>query len=79
MSENDRVSCKIVSGEIGPEEVLTFGISGKALVHVLVAPKERVSSLTEIRRLPDAVVKDGPDAGREVFRLHTHVMGGRMP
>ena len=67
MSENDRVFRKIVSGEIGPEEVLAFGIGGKAPVHVLVAPKERVSSLTEIRRLPDAVVKDGPDAGGRSF------------
>jgi histidine triad (HIT) family protein len=64
MSEDDCVFCKIVRGEMesevvhDEEEVMAFkDVSGKAPVHVLVVPKEHVSSLAEIGRSPDAVAK----------------------
>ena len=64
MSENDCIFCKIVRGEIesevvhDEEGVLAFkDISQKAPVHVLVVPKEHVSSLAEVGRLSDAVAK----------------------
>jgi histidine triad (HIT) family protein len=64
MSENDCVFCKIVNGEIESEVVhdeegiLAFmDINGKAPVHVLVIPKEHVSSLEEVAKLPDSVAK----------------------
>ncbi len=64
VSEEDCVFCKIVRGEMeskvvhDEEEVLAFeDISGKAPVHMLVVPKEHVSSLTEVRKLLSAVTK----------------------
>jgi diadenosine tetraphosphate (Ap4A) HIT family hydrolase len=40
------------------EGILAFmDINGKAPVHVLVIPTERVSSLEEVRKLPDSVAK----------------------
>ena len=64
MSENDCVFCKIVRGDMesevvhDEEGVLAFhDISGKAPVHVLVIPKKYVSSMAEMKRLPDAVAK----------------------
>ncbi len=73
MSGNDCIFCKIVSGEIesevvhDEEEVLAFqDISGKTPVHVLVVPKEHVSSLAEVGRLPDAVTKRLFEVAQEV-------------
>jgi histidine triad (HIT) family protein len=88
MSENDCIFCKIVAGEAesevvhDEEGVMAFmDIGAKAPVHVLVIPKEHVSSLQEVRRLPDDVAKRifevAQDARQEVFHLHAHVMGGR--
>ena len=64
MSENDCIFCKIVSGEIeadvvrDEDGVLAFrDINGRAPVHVLVIPKEHVSSLAEVGALPDGVAK----------------------
>ena len=64
MSENDCVFCKIVKGELEAEVVrdedgvLAFrDINGRAPVHVLVIPKEHVSSLAEIGNVPDGVAK----------------------
>lgn len=64
MSEKDCVFCKIVRGEIeaevvhDEESVMAFkDASPKAPVHVLVVPKEHVSSMAEVGRLPDAVAK----------------------
>ncbi len=64
MSENDCVFCKIVSGEEESEVVhdgegvLAFwNITPKTPVHVLVVPKEHVSSLEDIGLLSDAVAK----------------------
>ena len=73
MSENDCIFCKIVRGEMesevvhDEEGVLAFrDISGKAPVHVLVIPKEHISSLAEMRRLPDAVAKRIFEVAQEV-------------
>jgi histidine triad (HIT) family protein len=73
MSENDCMFCKIVNGEMesevvhDEEEVLAFlDINGKAPVHVLVIPKEYVSSLEEVRKLPDGVVKRIFEVAQEV-------------
>lgn len=41
-------------------------ISGKAPVHVLVIPKEHVSSLEEVGRLPDGVTKRIFEVSQEV-------------
>lgn len=75
MSENDCVFCKIVRGEMeaevvhDEEELLAFeDISGKAPVHVLVVPKEHVSSLEEVGKLPDAVAKRLFEVAQEVAR-----------
>lgn len=64
MSENDCVFCKIASGEeesevVHEEEgVMAFhSIGGKAPVHVLVIPREHVSSLEEIGKLPGGVAE----------------------
>ena len=64
MSDDNCVFCKIVRGEeeskvVHDEEgVLAFhSIGGQAPVHVLVIPKEHVSSLEEVGRLPDGVAK----------------------
>jgi histidine triad (HIT) family protein len=64
VSENDCVFCKIVRGEMESEVVhheegvMAFhSINGKAPVHVLVIPKQHVSSLAEAQRLPEAVAK----------------------
>jgi histidine triad (HIT) family protein len=73
MSENDCIFCKIVSGEAesevvhDEEEVMAFtDISGKAPVHVLIIPKEHVSSLDEVGRLTDRVVKRIFEVAQEV-------------
>jgi len=73
MSENDCVFCKIVSGEIESEVVhdeegiLAFmDKNGKAPVHVLVIPKEHVSSLAEVGKLPDGVAKRIFEVAQEV-------------
>lgn len=64
MSENECVFCKIVRGEAesevvhDEEGVLAFhSVNGKAPVHVLVIPKQHVSSLAEVAQLPDVVAK----------------------
>ena len=64
MSDGDCVFCKIVKGELEAEilrdedGVLAFrDINGRAPVHVLVIPKEHVSSLAEIGSVPDGVAK----------------------
>jgi histidine triad (HIT) family protein len=73
MSENDCMFCKIVNGEMesevvhDEEEVLAFlDINGKAPVHVLVIPKQHVSSLEEAGKLPDGVVKRIFEVAQEV-------------
>lgn len=73
MSENDCIFCKIARGEMesevvhDEEGVLAFrDISGKAPVHVLVIPKEHVSSLAEIRKLPEVVAKRIFEVAQEV-------------
>ena len=73
VSEDDCVFCKIVRGEMesevvhDEEEVLAFeDISGKAPMHVLVVPKEHVSSLAEVGRLSDVVTKRLFGAAQEV-------------
>jgi histidine triad (HIT) family protein len=73
VSEDDCVFCKIVRGEMesevvhDEEEVLAFeDISGQAPVHVLVVPKEHVSSLAEVGKLSDAVTKRLFEVAREV-------------
>jgi histidine triad (HIT) family protein len=64
MSENECIFCKIVNGEMETEVVhdedgvLAFkDMSAKTPAHVLVIPKEHVSSLEEVGKLPDGVVK----------------------
>lgn len=64
MSDEDCVFCKIVKGELEAEVVrnedgvLAFrDINGRSPVHVLIIPKDHVSSLAEIGNLPDAVAK----------------------
>lgn len=64
MSDDDCVFCKIVRGELEAEVVLDAegvlafrDINGRAPVHVLVIPKQHVSSLAEIGNLPDGVTK----------------------
>lgn len=73
MSENGCIFCKIASGEMeaevvhDEEGVLAFvDIDGKAPVHVLVIPKEHVSSLEEVGSLPDGVVKRILEVAQEV-------------
>ncbi len=105
MSENDCVFCKIVRGMVhDEEEVLAFeDISQKALVHVLVVPKQGArlfdggngrapgrrgeASLRVAQRVAEEMgvpesgyafrMNNSPDAGQEVFHLHSHVMGGK--
>ncbi len=64
MSENDCIFCRIVRGEIDAEvvhdedEVLAINdIRGLAPVHVLVIPKQHLSSLEEITQLPERVAR----------------------
>lgn len=64
MSDEDCVFCKIVRGELEAEVVrdedgvLAFrDIDGRAPVHVLIIPKDHVSSLAGIGDLPDGVAK----------------------
>jgi histidine triad (HIT) family protein len=64
MSEDDCIFCKIVNGEMETEVVhdedgvLAFkDMSAKTPAHVLVIPKEHVSSLQDVGKLPDGVVK----------------------
>jgi histidine triad (HIT) family protein len=64
MSECDRISCKIGSGDMesevvhGDDRVLAFkDMSAKAPAYVLVIPKEHVSSLEEVGKLEDGVAK----------------------
>lgn len=64
MSDDNCVFCKIVEGELEAEilrdedGVLAFrDINGRAPVHVLVIPKEHVSSLAEIGDVADGVAK----------------------
>ena len=61
---SDCIFCKIASGEMDAEilheeeDVVAFeDINGKAPVHALVIPKEHVSSMAEMGRLPDGVAK----------------------
>lgn len=64
MSDDNCVFCKIVGGELEAEilrdedGVLAFrDINGRAPVHVLVIPKEHVSSLAGIGQVSDGVTK----------------------
>ncbi len=73
MSENGCVFCKIAGGEEesevvhNEEGVMAFhSIGGQAPVHMLVIPKERISSLQEIDKLPDGVAKRIFEVAREV-------------
>lgn len=73
MSENDCIFCKIVSGEVesevvhDEEEILAFkDMYAKAPVHVLVIPKQHVSSLEEVEKLPDGVAKRIFEVAQEV-------------
>ncbi len=73
MSENGCVFCKIASGEeeseivYEEEGVMAFhSIGGKAPVHVLVIPREHVSSLEEIGELPEGVTKRIFEVAQEV-------------
>ncbi len=73
MSENDCIFCNIVAGEAesevvhDEEGVMAFmDIGAKAPVHVLVIPKEHVSSLQEVGRLPDGVAKRIFEVAQEV-------------
>ncbi|QIN78807.1 HIT domain-containing protein [Rubrobacter marinus] len=73
MSDDGCVFCKIVRGEMeakvvrDEDGVLAFhDIDGRAPVHVLVIPKEHVSSLAEIGRLPDGVAKRLFEVAQEV-------------
>ena len=75
MSEPDCIFCKIVRGEIDAEvvhdedEVLAFkDIQGHAPVHVLVIPRQHVSSLEEVTGLPESVV-------RRLFEVSSMVAG----
>ena len=73
MSDNGCVFCKIASGEeeseiVHEEEgVIAFhSAGGKAPVHVLVIPREHVSSLEEIGRLPEGVAERIFEVAQEV-------------
>src|SRR4051794_8305598 len=64
VSEDDCNFCKIVNGDTDAEVVhdedgvLAFkDMSAKTPAHVLDIPKEHVSSLEEVGKLPDGVVK----------------------
>jgi histidine triad (HIT) family protein len=64
VSEADCLFCKIARGEIDTEvvhdeeEVLAFhDINSRAPVHVLVIPKQHVSSLEEVTQLPESVAR----------------------
>ena len=64
MSEGDCIFCKVARGEMDAEVVheeegvVAFeDIGAKAPVHVLVIPREHVSSMAEVGRLPDGVTK----------------------
>jgi histidine triad (HIT) family protein len=73
MSEKDCIFCEIVNGNMESEVVhdedgvLAFkDMSAKTPAHVLVIPKEHVSSLEEVRKLPDGVVKRIFEVAQEV-------------
>ncbi len=73
MSEKDCIFCKIVRGEMesevvhDEEGVLAFqDVSSKAPVHVLVIPKEHISSLAEMRKLPASDAKRIFEVAQEV-------------
>lgn len=60
--QDDCIFCKIIRKELDAnvvyedEEILAFeDINGRAPVHVLVIPKQHVSSLEEIEKLPEHV------------------------
>jgi histidine triad (HIT) family protein len=64
VDERDCIFCKIARGEMDAEvvhdedEVLAFrDIQGRAPVHVLVIPRQHVSSLEEVTRLPESVAR----------------------
>ena len=64
MDERDCIFCKVVRGEMDAEvvqdedEVLAFkDIRGLAPVHVLIIPKQHLSSLEEITQLPETVAR----------------------
>lgn len=73
MSENDCIFCKIVNGDLDSEVVhdedgvLAFkDVGAKAPAHVLVIPKEHVTSLKEVGKLPDGVAKRIFEVAQEV-------------
>ena len=64
VDERDCIFCKIVRGEMDAEvvqdedQVLAFkDIRGLAPVHVLVIPRQHLSSLEEITQLPERVAR----------------------
>jgi histidine triad (HIT) family protein len=64
VSDPECIFCKIARGEVDAEvvhdedEVLAFrDIQGRAPVHVLVIPRQHVSSLEEVTRLPESVAR----------------------
>jgi histidine triad (HIT) family protein len=64
VDETDCIFCKIARGEMDAEvvhdedEVLAFkDIRGLAPVHVLVIPRQHLSSLEEITQLPERVAR----------------------
>ena len=73
MSESGCVFCKIVRGELeadvvrDEDGVLAFrDVNGRAPVHVLVIPKEHISSLAEVGSVPDGVAKRIFEVAQEV-------------
>jgi histidine triad (HIT) family protein len=64
VSDPECIFCEIARGEVDAEvvhdedEVLAFrDIQGRAPVHVLVIPRQHVSSLEEVTRLPESVAR----------------------
>lgn len=73
MVENDCIFCKIAQGEmetdivLEDDQVVAFhDINGRAPVHALVIPRQHVTSLAEIEKLPDSVAKRLFEASEEV-------------
>ena len=75
MVDGDCIFCKIASKEMDADivleddEVLAFhDINGRALVHVLVIPRQHVGSLAEIGDLPAPVAQRLFAASQEVAK-----------
>ena len=73
VDERDCMFCKIARGEMDAEvvhnedEVLAFkDVRGLAPVHVLVIPRQHISSLEEITQLPERVARRLLEVSSEV-------------